>query len=272
MLEYASDIPPLVEGMPPWRVDPALEHVFAAEEWELISMLLLSVAEPTARQMVDRLLALKVYEPLVVTACLRRHIRTQPYVVQTGRGVASKVFRDIDAVSEDETRGVPEHIMEEIRDMAQTSERAREAQMLRSESIDRGPMRDFIINRLADRLHTEAEALEALLVVARVAAWEETRRMAAMKIANHARSVNALADALRTADMMAVAKSSELSAVAKNMAAAMAEHLDALRARGDARALAFIAENHDDQAVQQAAREALAALEAADEAQEDQQD
>ncbi len=272
LLEYASDIPPLVEGMPPWRVDPAIEHVFAAEEWELISVLLLSVAEPTARQMVDRLLTLKVYGPLVVAACLRRHIRTQPYVVQSGGGISSKVFRDLDAVGEEETRGVPEHIMEEIRDMAQTSERAREAQMLRSESIDRGPMREFIINRLADRLHTEAEALEALLVIVRVAAWEETRRTAAMKIANHARSVKALAAALRTADLLAVARSSELGAVAKNMAVAMAEHLDALRARGDARALAFIAENHGDEAVQQAAREALADVESAGQAQQDQQE
>jgi hypothetical protein len=257
LLEYANDIPPLVEGIPPWRIEPAVEHLFEAEEWELISLLLLAVAEPTARQMIDRLLTLRKYEPLVVAACLRRHIRAQPYVMKSGSGIASRVFRDIDAVSEEDVRGVPEHIMEEIRDMAETSERTRQAQMLRSESMDRGPMREFIINRLAERLMAETAALDALVVIARAAAWEETRRIAAMKIANHAPSVRKLASAGRTKDLIRIAKSSQLSAVERNMAAAMAEHLDELAARGDTEALEFIAQNHEDEAVKRTAREKL---------------
>jgi len=256
ILQYARDIPPLVEGIPPWRVDPAIDDLFEHEEWELISVLLLTVADPTARQMVDRLLKIKVYDPLVLTACLRRHVRSQPYVVQTGRGVSARIFRDIDAEEED-ARGVPEHILEDIQDMAEASERTREAQILRSESLDRGPMREFIINRLAERLATEPPALEALLVVAKAAAWEETRRIAAMKIANHQLSVQRLAQAGRTADLIALAAASQLSAVANNFAAVLSENLDELKQRGDREALAFIAENHENQAVREAARAAL---------------
>ncbi|MBC7287373.1 MAG: hypothetical protein H5T86_04865 [Armatimonadetes bacterium] len=254
--EYANDIRPLVEGNPPWRVDPAIHRLFERQEWELISVLLLSVAEATARQIIQRLLELRLYGPLVVAACLRRHIRTQPFVFRSGQGAARRVFRDIDAEGVG-TEGIPEHILEEMREMAELAERTREAQILRSEAMDRGPMREFIINRLAERIGTDNEALEALVVIARAAAWEETRRAAAMKIANHAPSVQKLAAALRTDDLIALANSSQLEAVARNMARVMAEHLDALREKNDTAALEFIARHHADDEVRRAVWQSL---------------
>ncbi len=253
---YAQEIGPLVEGNPPWRVQPALHRLFEEEQWELMSLLLLSVAEVTAREIILKLLELRKYEPLVVAACLRRHIRTQPFVFRSGQGAARRVFRDIDAEGVD-TAGIPEHILEEMREMAELAERTREAQLLRSEAMDRGPMREFIINRLAERLATDTEAMEALLVVARAAAWEETRRAAAMKIANSPQSVKRLVDALRTEDLLTVARASQLEAVARKFAAALAEHMDALRERGDTEALEFIARHHEDENVRRAAWRAL---------------
>lgn len=254
--QYASEIGPLVEGNPPWRVQPALHRLFEEEQWDLMSLLLLSVAEATAREIVLKLLELRRYEPLVIAACLRRHIRTQPFVFRSGQGAARRVFRDIDAEGVD-TAGIPEHILEEMREMAELAERTREAQLLRSESMDRGPMREFIINRLAERLTGEPEALEALLVIARAAAWEETRRAAAMKVANHAQSVKRLVEQLRTDDLLAVARASQLEAVARKFATALAEYIDNLKEKQDAEALEFIARHHEDEQVRRAAWAAL---------------
>ncbi|MCD6351271.1 MAG: hypothetical protein J7M26_04030, partial [Armatimonadetes bacterium] len=263
LLQYSKDIPPLVEGTPPWRVEPALDHLFAAEEWELLGVLLLTVAEGTAREIISRLLERRIYEPLVVAACLRRHIRTQPYVLRSGGGIASRVFRDIDAAGEEDAKSIPPHIMEEIQDMAQTSERTREAQLLRSESIDRGPMREFIVNRLAERLNMEDEAVEALVTIARAAAWEETRRIAAMKVANNDRAMRILAQALSTQDLIAVAEASELGAIASKVAGILGEHLEELQQRGDVEALNFVAEHHEDSSVKEAARQAAEAAQSA---------
>jgi len=245
LLTYGRDIQPLVEGVPPWRVDPAVDDLFAKQEWELLSCLLLSVAPTTARKIVTRLLDIGVYDPLVFAACLRRHIRTQPQIVGGGSGIASRVFRDIEAEGEG-TAGVPPQIMEDLREMAESAERTREAQMLRGESMDRGPMREFIINRLADRIITDPAAMEALLVIAQAAGWEETRRIAAMKIANNSTALRRMAEAGRTAELIKVAETTRLGAVAATIASLLAERLDDLRTRGDTEALAFIAKNHPD--------------------------
>lgn len=248
---YGRDIPPLVEGMPPWRLDPAIEDLFKNEEWELLSYLLLVAAGATARKIIMRLLEVRVYEPLVVAACLRRTIRTQPQVIRGG-GAAARVFRDIDAEGQG-TAGIPQEILEEMQEMAEAAARAREAQMLRGESLDRGPMREFIINRLAERLPADSAAMEALLVIAQGAGWEETRRIAAMKIANSQPVLNKLVADLRTAELVRVAEAARLGAISAKIAALLAERLDELKSRGDAQALAFIAANHPNAEVRKRA-------------------
>ncbi|MCX7599673.1 MAG: hypothetical protein N2512_12525 [Armatimonadetes bacterium] len=251
LVAYGRDIPPLVEGLPPWRLDPAIEDLFKNEEWDLLSHLLLVAAGATARKVIMRLLELRVYDPLVVAACLRRTIRTQPQVI-SGGGAAARVFRDIDAEGQG-TAGIPQEILEDMREMAEAAARAREAQMLRGESLDRGPMREFIINRLAERLPADTAAAEALLVIAQAAGWEETRRIAAMKIANSQPTLNRLAGELRTAELVRIAEAARLSATSAKIAALLAERLDELRNRGDTEALAFIAANHPDAEVRKRA-------------------
>lgn len=244
LVTYGKDIPPLVEGMPPWRLGPAIDDLFKNQEWELLSYLLLVAGGATARTVVMRLLEVRVYEPLVIAACLRRTIRTQPQVI-SGGGAAARVFRDIDAEGQG-TAGIPAEILEEMREMAEAAARTREAQMLRGETLDRGPMREFIINRLAERLQTEPAAMEALLVIAQAAGWEETRRIAAMKIANSQPALNRLLAELRAAELLRVAEATRLGAVAAKIAALLAQRLDELKSRGDTEALAFIAAHHPD--------------------------
>ncbi len=260
LLAYRRDLQPLVEGTPPWRVEPALHELFEKKQWDLLSLLLLSVAEPTARQIINRLLEERVYEPLAVAACLRRHIRTQPFVYKTGGpSVAKRIFRDLEAPDEEEAAGVPDHIMEELKEMAELAERTREAQLMRSESMDRGPMREFIINRLAERLHEQA-ALEAMMVIAQAAAFEETRRMAAMKVCNNQQAVRRLLEAGRTDELAIVAQETGLGSVAQRIAQMLGERLDELVQKGDREALQLVAEHHPDAGVKEKARQQLEAM------------
>ncbi len=254
LIELGRDVQPLVEGVPPWRVDPAVNDLIERQEWEVLSVLMLSCAEATARQIIARLLDLRVYEPLTVVACLRRHIRSQPVVVAGSRGQASaRIFRDIDAESEGKA-SVPDFIREEIVDMAESAARTRDAQMMRGDSLDRSPVREFIINRLGERASVEVAAMDALVIVALAAGWEETRRLAAMKIGNSPQSVKRLVTSGRTDELMKVARETQLAAIMGKMAEALAEDIDGLRQRGDEAALAFIGENHPDEAVKAAAK------------------
>jgi hypothetical protein len=254
LVELGRDVQPLVEGVPPWRVDPAIHDLFERQEWEVISVLMLSCAEATARIIIARLLELRVYDPLTVAACLRRHIRTQPVVVAGTRGqAAARVFRDIDAESEGKA-SVPDFIREDIEDMAESAARTRDAQMARGDSMDRSPVREFIINRLGERASVEAAAMDALVTVTLAAGWEETRRLAAMKIGNSPQSLARLVAAGRTEELIKVATETQLTAVMNRVAEAMAADMDGLRQRGDEAALAFIAENHPDEGVKASAR------------------
>lgn len=254
LVELGRDVQPLVEGVPPWRVDPAIHDLFEREEWEVLSVLMLSCAEATARTIIGKLLELRVYDPLTVAACLRRHIRTQPVVVAGSRGqAAARIFRDIDAESEGKA-SVPDFIREDIQEMAESAARTRDAQMVRGDSIDRSPIRQFIINRLGDRASVETAAMDALIIITQAAGWEETRRLAAMKIGNNPQSLKRLVAAGRTEDLIKVATEAQLSSVMARAADAMAQDMDGLRERGDQAALEYIAEHHLDEGVKAAAR------------------
>ena len=254
LIELGRDVQPLVEGVPPWRVDPAVNDLIERQEWEVLSVLMLSCAEATARQIIAKLLDLRVYEPLTVAACLRRHIRSQPVVVAGSRGQASaRIFRDIDAESEGKA-SVPDFIREDIEDMAESAARTRDAQMVRGDSMDRSPVREFIINRLGEKAAVEVAAMDAVIIVALAAGWEETRRLAAMKIGNSPQSIKRLVTAGRTEDLIKVAQETQLAAIMARVAAALAEDMEGLRGRGDQAALDFIAGNHPDEQVKAAAK------------------
>ena len=75
-----------------------------------------------------------------------------------------------------------------------------------------------------------------------------------MKIGNSPQSVKRLVTSGRTDELMKVARETQLAAIMGKMAEALAEDIDGLRQRGDEAALAFIGENHPDEAVKAAAK------------------
>ena len=78
-----------------------------------------------------------------------------------------------------------------------------------------------------------------------------------MKLANHKQWIQQLARAKRTSDMIAISNAARLQAVAQNIARAMSQHLAQLRQDSDEAAIGFIAENHPDHEMRQAAHATL---------------
>ncbi len=253
LARYGRHLEHLIEGTVTWELDRAVDRVVEQQDWELLGHVLLTAAEVSAQRIIAKLLELEVYEPLVWAACLRRQVR-RPQGVAGATGVSRRVFRDWDA--EENAQGVPEHIRADAEELSKQAEQTRAAMLQRAAEVDRDPIRDHIIARLADRLATSPAALDALLVITKASAWEETRRGAALKIAAHPMSVSRLARELRSADLIAVADASGLSAVAANIAKVMGSYLDQFKAAGDDRALAFLAEHHPEDATKAAAAQA----------------
>ena len=250
---HNREVRALVGAATTTQVESAVAALAAQEQWELLGLLLVTAAEAGARRIVRLLIDRQKYEPLAWAACLRRHLRPS-IVAAVGRGLASRVFRDIDA--EEDTAGVPEHILADINDLAATADQQRETAQYREAQLDRCPIRTYIVEQLARHLN-EPPAREVMLTIARGSAWEETRREAALKLANHQPSLQALLAARRSADLIAVSNSASLQAVAANVAEALGGKLAELREAGDRDALAFVAENHRDSNQRQAARQAL---------------
>jgi len=254
LAEYGRHIEKLMEGKVAWELDRALELVVEKEDWELLGHLLLTASEVSAQRLVRKLLELEVYEPLVWAACLRRQPRRPGEGARRG-GVARRIFRDWEA--EEDSASIPEHIRADAEEISKQAEETRSAMMVQAAEVDRDPMRDYIVTHLAEKLATSEEALEALLVVVRASAWEETRRTAALKVANNTLAVSRLARELRSADLLAVAEASTLGAVAGNMATALGQYIDELKAAGDEKGLAFIAEHHPKAATKALAKQTL---------------
>jgi hypothetical protein len=253
LTEYGLQIEDVMEGSVPSRTEAAVRRMVEEQRWDLFAALLISASEIPARRMVDIAMEREKYEPLVVAACLRRQIQRGIPGGAGGRA-ARRVFRDMD--EEAPTQGVPEHIQleaQEIRDMA---DRAREAAIRRDQLSDRDPVREAIVNGLAQRLQSDA-ALDALIAIAKASAWEATRRRAAMKIANHPGAVNRLAMGRRLADISAVVRASGLKSVAAKLGEALAGAAQAAGGRADRETLEFIAAHHPNPAARDAAAKAL---------------
>lgn len=250
---YGHSIGVIIEGTAQGGLDRAMARIIENEDWDLAGALMLTASEISVQPMVRKLLEREVYEPLVLAACLRRQLRRPGEGV--GKGVSGRVFRDWDA--EEDGAPVPEHIRMEAEEMTRAANQTRSAMTLRAAEVDRDPIRDAIVSRIAQKLATSDLALEALLTIVKASAWEETRRNAAMKLANHALSISRLARALRTADMIAIAGASGLSAVAANIAKSMHGQFEQLKAAADKQALEFIASNHPDEGAKALARQTL---------------
>lgn len=258
LVANARAIEVIVEGTG-WQVEETVDAVAAADDLDLAGRLLVSAVEISARRLVQRLLEREAYEPLAMAACLRRQPRRPGEGAVGGGGVARRVFRDIDA--EEGERGVPDYIRADIQEMAGIADQTRSAAMMRESAMDRDPIRQYIIDQLAPRMpHSEA-AMDALVAIARASAWEETRRSAALKIANEPISMGRLARALRTDDITSIAKTAVISAVAEGMAQEMGKHFKAYADAKDIPALRFMAEHHPDATYRERAGQWAEALE-----------
>ena len=124
-------------------------------------------------------------------------------------------------------------------------------------NIDRDPLRTMVVTRLTEKMLTERAAVEALITIALASAFEETRREAAMKVANNKRLVAAMVKAARIADLAGVADSTALTSAKQNIAKTMAAEFERWRIEGNRPALEFIAENHAELGMREAAKTAL---------------
>jgi len=242
LIQEAQTIETVIDGSS-WRLDETIDAVIASEDWDWAGRLLVSAGEIAARQLVAKLLEKEAYVALATAACLRRQPRRPGEGAVGGGGqVAARVFRDIDA--EEGGAGVPDYIRADIDEMAKGASQNRASALARDAEMDRDPIRQYIVDNLARKMSASEAAMDAVVVIARASAWEETRRTAALKLANDELCVTRLAKALRSEDIAAVCEEALLGVVAENFAKAMGKHFQDYIEKKDAIGLRFIAEHH----------------------------
>lgn len=252
--QFGHSMRSLFEGLSEIEADAALERLVKNEQWEIMALLAISANEVSARRSVQQLLQHNRLAELVLPACLRRQVRRQEIIMANPMG-AKRVLRDIDA--EDDQTGVPEHIMMEMQDIAETADASRMAALSREAGVDRDALREYIVTELAKRLNTDEQAGEALMVIAKASAFEDARRAAALKIANHELTMKRLAREGRGADMIVVAENSGLESVRTNIARALGPVLGAMRAQRDWPSLRWASRHHPDPKAREAIAEVL---------------
>ncbi|MGC9316471.1 MAG: hypothetical protein ACP5KN_00375 [Armatimonadota bacterium] len=255
LIRWASQIEILMEGQLERQVTQALEELIAEECWDLLSHLMLTGSEFSVRRMVDALIELEVFEPLVAAACLRREVRHSLPSGPADLG-AGRIFRDFEAPEEGEA-GVPDHIMEEAEAISKHAQQTRRIAAQREAQLDRDPMRNYIVEQLGELLNTSEEAMDAMIAIARVSAWEETARMAAMKLGSNKVVMGRISRAGRVEDMLAVAEAASSQAVESMIARRLAEAMPETSDPSYRAALEFVAEHHPEEATRQAAHRAL---------------
>ena len=87
--------------------------------------------------------------------------------------------------------------------------------------------------------------------------WEDTRRIAALKVANHALTVRKMVAAGRANELLQISSASRMESVAINISNAMTDLLPTLKQENNVRVLKFIAKNHPDHAVRRDALEGV---------------
>lgn len=248
---HGRDVRALFEGLLEVEMDNALMRMAAAAQWEVLATVAITAAEVPARRIVTRLLAEQRFNELVLPACFRRQVR-RAEAVMPSPARARRVFRDFDA--EEDESGVPEHILQEAQDIAESADSSRMAAFSREAGIDRDPLRELVVNEIAKHLNTSEAAAEALMAIARAGAFEDARRAAALKLNNNEIVMRRLARDGRGADMIVVADNSGLESVRANVARALGPVLGAMRAQKDWDSLRWAGKNHPDSK----AREAIA--------------
>ena len=255
LARYARRIEHIMEGTLEWEMRHGIDALVANEDWELMSVMMLTAAELPAHRMAERLLENEQYLQLVLPACFRRQIR-RPEILSSG-SMKRRAFRDIDGVDIDDEAGIPEHIREMAEEISEASERTYQTALQRELQEDRDGIRDFIVTSLGDELLVSADAVNAMVLISCCAVWEDTRRMAALRVANSQPTVRKLVAAGRANELVQISHASDMEAVAHNIAAALTDLVPQFIEDKNAVALKFIAENHPDGEVRNSARAAL---------------
>ena len=258
LVARATMIETIVEK-PGWRLDETIDELVASEDWDLAGRLLVSASEIPARQLAKKLVDKRAFVPLAVAGCLRRQPRRPGEGASGGgAGVASRVFRDIDA--DNDAAGIPDFIRADIEEMAKSASSTRATAMSRDAAMDRDPIRQYIVDQLAPLMCTSEDAMNAVVAIARASAWEETRRTAALKVANDELSVTRLCRALRTDDIIEVARVALLEAVSVTFAREMGKYFKGYSDARDVTALEFIARYHPSEQYKETAKQWVEAL------------
>ncbi len=254
-IDNASRIATLMEGNLEQHVREAMNALIEAEHWELLSYLMLTGSEFSVRRIANALVKREEFGPLIAGACLRREIRrAQPSAVS---GLGSKrIFRDFEAPGEGEA-GVPDHIMQEAEDISRAADQSRRIAATREAQLDRDPVRQHIVDLLADLLNTNEDAMEAMIAIARSSAFEETARSAAMKLGNNKIVMGRISRAGRVLDMIAVGEASGSQAVHTIIAKSLADAMPDSSHPSYRAALEHVAEHHPRENVRKAADRAL---------------
>lgn len=255
LARYSQRLEHIMNGTLEWEMDRGIEALVENEDWELISILAITAKEVPARRMVDALLENEQYFPCVLPACFRRQL-TQPRMINSG-SLRSRIFRDIDAIDEDEEGGIPDHIRDMAEEISEVAESTRRTALQRELQEDDDAIRPHIVEALAGEMNRSADAVNALVLISICSVFEDTRRTAAMKIANHRATVERMANAGRSRELVQISKSSGMQTVARNIAEALTDQLDDIRAEGNRQVLEFMAENHPDRETRNSVAEDL---------------
>lgn len=255
LVDNASRIRTLMEGNLEKHVRDALNDLIEAEQFDVLSHLMLTGSEFSVRRITSALIERGVFEPLVAGACLRREVRRSAPAGPSGLG-SGRIFRDFEAPAEGEA-GVPDHIMEEAEAISKAADQSRRIAARREAQLDRDPVRQHIVDSLEDLLNTNEDAMDAMIAIARSSFFEETARSAAMKLGNNKVVMGRISRAGRIMDMIEVGNASGSQAVhtiiSKNLTDAMPDSSHpSYRA-----ALEHVAEYHPEEKVRRAAEKAL---------------
>jgi hypothetical protein len=255
LIDNASRIETLMEGNLEKHVKDALNDLIEAEQWELLSHIMLTGSEFSVRRITNALIERETFEPLVAGACLRREIRRSTPTSAAGLG-SKRIFRDFEAPEEGEA-GVPDHIMEEAEAISKAANQSRRIAAQKEAQLDRDPVRQHIVDQLGELLNTNEEAMEAMIAIARSAFFEETARSAAMKLGNNKIVMGRISRAGRIMDMIAVGEASGSQAVHTMIARNLADSMPDSSHESYRAALEHVADHHPDEATQRAANKAL---------------
>lgn len=254
-VDWSKQIKTLMDGNLEKHVQDALKELIEAEQWELLSHLSLTASEFSVRRMVNALIDREVFEPLVAGACLRREMRRSGSSAVSTLG-SKRIFRDFEKPDEGEA-GVPDHIMEEAEAISRAADQSRRIAAQKEAELDRDPVRQHIIDKLAGLLNTNEDAMEAMIAIARTSIFEETARAAGMKLGNNRIVMGRISRAGRVMDMIAVGEASGSQAVHTMIANTLADAMPDSSHPSYRAALEHIAEHHPKENTRRAAKRAL---------------